>query len=156
VTLGSQGHIFAVALCSSAVLCSWKTSQHDTGLQSIPYRYSNYSTRGNMKTGRSVTTKTAIDGAQKSNDLHHAGQPKTLSVAEAARYSGLGQDAIRDAVCAGALKAIRIGRIIRISTEIIDDFIRRASNDELNIADLRPARRASWRSQQPARRRSTR
>lgn len=70
--------------------------------------------------------------------------PRTLNVIEASKYSGFGQHAIRDAVAAGALKAIRIGRNIRIAVAELDRFIVEIGAKGIDLSEFRSHRRASW------------
>jgi excisionase family DNA binding protein len=41
----------------------------------------------------------------------------TLSVAEAAKYSGIGRDALYEAISRGDVKAVKFGRRIRVLTK---------------------------------------
>lgn len=75
------------------------------------------------------------------------GEPRTLNVDQAAAYSGFGRQAIRDSIAAGQLKAIRIGRNIRVAVAELERFIRAATDDGLDLADFRSARRSSWPSE---------
>lgn len=90
--------------------------------------------------------------------VHPPYQRQTLSVAETADYTGFTQSVIRDAIAAGALKSIRIGRKIRITISAIDRFLVDVEEGEVDLGspELQRARRASWRSYQQRRRRSSR
>jgi excisionase family DNA binding protein len=52
---------------------------------------------------------------------------RTLSVAEAAKATGLSPEAIRTAVHGSVLKAIRVGNRIRIPQAALADFMQRAA-----------------------------
>lgn len=75
-------------------------------------------------------------------------QRQTLNVAEAASYTGFTQSVIRDAIAAGALKSIRIGRKIRVALAALDVFLVEAQDGEIDLGspELQRARRASWTS----------
>lgn len=70
----------------------------------------------------------------------------TLSVDEAAALSGLGRHTVRDAVAAGALPAIRVGRVIRISRIALEQWLADVAEQGVDLADYRAARRICWRS----------
>jgi len=70
--------------------------------------------------------------------------PLTLTIEQAAHYTGFGRHALRDAVAAGLLRVIRNGRTIRVSLSELDRFVGQATVKGLDLADIRPARRASW------------
>lgn len=82
--------------------------------------------------------------------------PRTLTVVEASKYSGFGQHAIRDVIAAGALKAIRIGRNVRIAVTELDRFIAEAGSKGIDLSEFRLQRRASWPSEPHARQRKRR
>lgn len=97
-----------------------------------------------------------IQGRNKPNDPTEAvtidfQQPRTLSVNQAAAYSGLGQHTIRDVIAAGVLKAIRIGKNIRVAVTELDRFIAEAGAEGMDLGELRLQRRGSWPSEPHAR-----
>jgi excisionase family DNA binding protein len=70
----------------------------------------------------------------------------TLSVDEAAALSGLGRHTVRDAVAAGSLPVIRVGRVIRISRIALEQWLANVAEQGVDLADYRAARRSCWRS----------
>lgn len=76
---------------------------------------------------------------------------RTVTVDAAAQLTGIGQHAIRDAIAAGKLRAVYIGRRIRIPVAELDRFIAEAASVWANLADLRGKRRQSWASNLPKR-----
>lgn len=68
----------------------------------------------------------------------------TLSVDEAAALSGLGRHTVRDAVAAGSLPAIRVGRVIRISRIALEQWLADVAEQRVDLADYRAARRICW------------
>ena len=68
----------------------------------------------------------------------------TLSVDEAATLSGLGRHTVRDAVAAGSLPVIRVGRVIRISRIALEQWLAKVAEQGVDLADYRAARRSCW------------
>ena len=72
----------------------------------------------------------------------------TLSVDHAAAISGLGRHALRDAIEARALPAVRVGRAVRIPVASLEKWLVEAAERGANLADFRAVRRESWPSEQ--------
>lgn len=50
-------------------------------------------------------------------------QPKTVTVPEAANYTGLSESYIRQAIFRRALACVRVGRAVRLLVADLDDFL---------------------------------
>jgi excisionase family DNA binding protein len=81
---------------------------------------------------------------------------KTVTVDGAAQLTGIGKHAIRDAIAAGKLRAVYIGRRVRIPVVELERFLLEAASVWTNLADFRVARRDTWTSNLPQRRRRIR
>ena len=73
-------------------------------------------------------------------------EPLTLTPAGAAKHSGIAVHVIRDAVAAGLLKGIRIGRTTRIPVSELLKFVELVTEQRVDLAKLRKARRSGWTS----------
>lgn len=74
--------------------------------------------------------------------IYESHLPLTLTVEEATRYSGFSRNALYDAISAGRLRVIRSGRLIRVPTSELEQFVRDATERSLDLADLRAPRSA--------------